>query len=269
MTKRLTPAPTAEGSRTLRVGVDVPPQFARQIRRRREDAARQHIPLNLREPQLNLIQPRRIRASRCGRRSGLPPDALYDVLVHAEVGREAAARPVRRPVRQGVGVWRPARGHAGAPSNFHHGPAPVTVRQALHAVLQELPAPFCRRQLDVRLTARTVECFHRGQRVASHVRSPDKGRHTTAAEHMPEKHRRMGDWTHLAAIRMLSPAEARKLLETIRHGHPGRAPGPGVALGHALQLRAGERGPGDAAAGLFRDRRAGGAPAPLEGRETA
>ena len=58
-----------------------------------------------------------------------------------------------------------------------------------------VPHALVRRQLDVRLTARTVECFHRGQRVASHVRSPHRGRHTTAAEHMPEKHRRMGDWT--------------------------------------------------------------------------
>ena len=58
-----------------------------------------------------------------------------------------------------------------------------------------VPHALVRRQLDVRLTARTVECFHRGERVASHVRSLNKGRHTTAVEHMPEKHRRMGDWT--------------------------------------------------------------------------
>ena len=58
-----------------------------------------------------------------------------------------------------------------------------------------VPHALVHRQLDVGLPARTVECFHRGQRVASHVRSPAKGRHTTAAELMPEKHRRMGDWT--------------------------------------------------------------------------
>ena len=40
-----------------------------------------------------------------------------------------------------------------------------------------------------------MECIYRGQRVASHVRSELKGRHTTADEHMPEKHRRMGRWT--------------------------------------------------------------------------
>ena len=48
-----------------------------------------------------------------------------------------------------------------------------------------------------------------------------------------------------------SPAEARKLLEQHRHGHAGRPPRPGALLGDALQLRAGERGPGDAEAGLL------------------
>ena len=47
----------------------------------------------------------------------------------------------------------------------------------------------------MRLTATTVECIYRGRRVASHVRSSFKGRHTTVDEHMPEKHRRMGQWT--------------------------------------------------------------------------
>ncbi len=58
-----------------------------------------------------------------------------------------------------------------------------------------VPHALVRRQLDVRLTAHTVECLYRGQRVASHVRSPLKGRHTTADEHRPEKHRRMGQCT--------------------------------------------------------------------------
>ena len=58
-----------------------------------------------------------------------------------------------------------------------------------------VPHALVRRQLDVRLTATTVECLYRGQRVASHMRSSRKGRHTTVDEHMPEKHRRMGQWT--------------------------------------------------------------------------
>ena len=49
---------------------------------------------------------------------------------------------------------------------------------------------------------------------------------------------------------VLSPAEARNLLDSIDTGSPGRAPGPGALLGDALQLRAGERGPGDETGGL-------------------
>ena len=54
-----------------------------------------------------------------------------------------------------------------------------------------------------------------------------------------------------------------------RPRHPGRAPGPGAAQRHALQLRAGERGPGDAEAGLLPAGEPGVAQAPREGREEA
>ena len=57
-----------------------------------------------------------------------------------------------------------------------------------------VPHTLARRPLDVRLTAHTVECLCRG-------RSPLKGHHTTADEHMPEKHRRMGQWTPERFIR--------------------------------------------------------------------
>ena len=54
-----------------------------------------------------------------------------------------------------------------------------------------------------------------------------------------------------------------------RHGRPGRAPGPGAALRHALQLCAGERGVGDAAAGLLRAGEPRVVQAPREGRAAA
>ena len=47
----------------------------------------------------------------------------------------------------------------------------------------------------MRLTAKTVECFYKGQRVASHVRSFVSGRHTTVANHMPLAHRSYAEWT--------------------------------------------------------------------------
>ena len=48
---------------------------------------------------------------------------------------------------------------------------------------------------DVRISATTVELFVRGRRVASHPRSAERYRATTAPEHMPESHRRHLQWT--------------------------------------------------------------------------
>ncbi|WP_143814693.1 transposase [Magnetofaba australis] len=58
-----------------------------------------------------------------------------------------------------------------------------------------VPHALARKRLDIRYTANTVECFHRGKRVASHPRNHVKGRHTTTSEHMPESHRRHAHWT--------------------------------------------------------------------------
>ena len=58
-----------------------------------------------------------------------------------------------------------------------------------------VPYALVRKSLEARYTERTVECFHKGQRVASHIRSHLKGRHTTVAEHMPESHRQYAQWT--------------------------------------------------------------------------
>lgn len=44
------------------------------------------------------------------------------------------------------------------------------------------------------MTATTVEVFHRGQRIAAHVRSPLKGRHTTLDPHMPPSHQAIAGW---------------------------------------------------------------------------
>ena len=49
--------------------------------------------------------------------------------------------------------------------------------------------------LEVRYTADTVECLHKGQRVASHPRSRQRGRQSTIKEHMPPNHRFYADWS--------------------------------------------------------------------------
>jgi transposase len=58
-----------------------------------------------------------------------------------------------------------------------------------------VPHTLRRETMWARITARTVEVFHRGQRVAAHVRSSSNRKHTTVREHMPSSHRRYADWT--------------------------------------------------------------------------
>ena len=40
-----------------------------------------------------------------------------------------------------------------------------------------------------------MELFYKGRRVASHVRSFERWKHTTLKEHMPESHQRYLEWT--------------------------------------------------------------------------
>jgi len=58
-----------------------------------------------------------------------------------------------------------------------------------------VPFTLLREQLWARSTARTVELFHRGKRVAAHVRSSSNRKPTTTPEHMPSSHRRYAEWT--------------------------------------------------------------------------
>jgi transposase len=87
-----------------------------------------------------------------------------------------------------------------------------------------VPYQLVRRQLEARYTARTVECFHKGQRVASHIRSFLKGHHTTVSEHMPKSHRQYAEWTPQRLIRWAEktgPATAG-VVQTIleKRAHP-------------------------------------------------
>ena len=68
-----------------------------------------------------------------------------------------------------------------------------------HAKVREhfYSAPFTlvHEELWARSTAATVELFHRGARVASHLRSDVPGRHTTDGRHMPAAHQKHAEWT--------------------------------------------------------------------------
>ena len=58
-----------------------------------------------------------------------------------------------------------------------------------------VPSKLIREIVDTRITSATVEIFHKGQRVASHVFSAVRSRHSTITEHMPSAHRRYAEWT--------------------------------------------------------------------------
>jgi len=87
-----------------------------------------------------------------------------------------------------------------------------------------VPYQLVRKSLEARYSERTVECFHKGQRVASHRRSHLKGHHTTIPEHMPSSHRHYAEWTPQRLIgwaEKSGPATAsvvRTILE--RRAHP-------------------------------------------------
>jgi transposase len=87
-----------------------------------------------------------------------------------------------------------------------------------------VPYRFARAEVEVRLTARGVEIFSRGERIAVHMRGSGNGKHTTQADHMPSSHRRYADWT-IGRIRrdaaLIGPATAA-LCELIleRRPHP-------------------------------------------------
>jgi transposase len=85
-----------------------------------------------------------------------------------------------------------------------------------------VPYALVKQQLDVRLSAQVVELFYKDKRVASHRRSPLKGRHSTVAAHMPTAHQRYAEWTPQRLIHWAAhsgPATAQ-VVETILASRP-------------------------------------------------
>jgi transposase len=58
-----------------------------------------------------------------------------------------------------------------------------------------VPHALIRAEVDVRITSRTIEIFHRGKRVAAHERRYAGRRHGTDPDHMPSAHRRYAEWS--------------------------------------------------------------------------
>ena len=58
-----------------------------------------------------------------------------------------------------------------------------------------VPYQLMKKKLWARITLRTIEIFHNGQRVASHVWGSGNRQHSTIPDHMPANHRFLADFT--------------------------------------------------------------------------
>ena len=94
-------------------------------------------------------------------------------------------QPVLKPLP--VTVFELARWKKARVSIDYH----VDIERHYYSVPHQLVGEL----VEVRITARMIQCLHHGKRVASHVRSALPGRHTTQADHMPKSHRAHLEWT--------------------------------------------------------------------------
>ena len=87
-----------------------------------------------------------------------------------------------------------------------------------------VPHRFARAEVEARLTARTIEIFLKGERIAAHMRMSGNHKHTTVAEHMPSSHRRYAGWTIeriRADARLIGPATVALCELILEHrSHP-------------------------------------------------
>src|SRR5258708_20686310 len=93
---------------------------------------------------------------------------------------------------------------------------------------------FARAEVEARLTACGVEIFHKGERIAVHLRASGNRKHTTVPEHMPSSLRRYAGWT-IERIRedarKIGPATAalcEQILEARPHPEQGYPPCLGI-----------------------------------------
>ena len=88
--------------------------------------------------------------------------------------------------------------------------------------------------MNVRMTSTTVEIFHKGRRVDSHLRSYEPGKHTTKKEHMPKAHQESLAWPPsriIEAARAIGPMTMRLVTEILAertHPEQGYRPCKGI-----------------------------------------
>lgn len=130
---------------------------------------------------------------------------------------ETVDRPALQPLpgeRYSYGEWKTARVNI----DYH-----IEFDRHWYSV----PYQLTQREVEIRAAASTVEIFHCGERVASHLRSFVARRFTTTSEHRPKAHQRYLDWTPSRVIEWvgkIGPAAtevATRILASNHHPEQG------------------------------------------------
>ncbi len=110
--------------------------------------------------------------------------------------------------------WKQAKVHP----DYH-----IEVERAYYSV----PYRYIGARVEVRVTASTLEIFHRGERIAAHIRATRRGAFTTLAAHRPEPHRAVVEVSHARLLERalaIGPATADLLrIQARLKCHPEQA----------------------------------------------
>lgn len=125
---------------------------------------------------------------------------------------ERLDKPVLRPL--------PARAYELA--RWTHATVSLDYHVLVDHHAYSVPHRHVRDRVEVRATASTIEVMLRGVRVASHVRSRERGGRTTDTAHMPVSHRTHIAWTPLTLIAWAATIgpETKQMVEAIFADRP-------------------------------------------------
>jgi transposase len=85
-----------------------------------------------------------------------------------------------------------------------------------------VPYQHVRHAVEIRSTAKTVECFYKGQRIAVHARSYKRYGFTTLAEHMPKAHQEQAKYS-VSHIRIWAKKIGKQTMDFTEHMMKSRA----------------------------------------------
>jgi transposase len=136
---------------------------------------------------------------------------------------EAVDKPALKPLPQRpyqFAEWKIARVNV----DYH-----IEVERHYYSV----PHQLIGKEIDLRISSNTIECFYKNRRVASHIRNYQQGRHSTIKAHMPKSHQKWAEWTPDRFIRWaekIGPQTAQ-LIMAVMSSRPHPQQGFRSALG--------------------------------------